>query len=83
MTATPPSSSAVEAIRPHVRARYGAIAEPAGDGCGPACCTPASPAEPDCCAPSCCGGKPGASYGEKLGYTPTESGVARGLARAD
>ena len=74
------SSLETEAIRAHVRTRYGAIAEQAGTdcGCGPACCTAEAPepANAACCAPSCCGGEHEASYGEKLGYSADELAAA-------
>jgi arsenite methyltransferase len=47
-----------EKIRDFVRARYGAIAEQAGETCG-------------CTATGCCGSQ-SASYGEKLGYSAAE-----------
>lgn len=72
-----------EEIRTHIRERYGAIAEQAGEdcGCAPTCCTPAStvkkgapiaPAPQSCCASAASGG----SYGEKLGYSADELNAA-------
>ncbi|MSU22688.1 MAG: arsenite methyltransferase [Opitutus sp.] len=69
-----------EKIRDFVRARYGAIAEQAGNDCGggPACCTASVPdqvkADAECCAPACCDG--GKTYGEKLGYSAEELAAA-------
>ena len=51
-----------EKIRDFVRARYGAIAEQAGETCG-------------CTATGCCGSQ-SASYGEKLGYSAAELAAA-------
>ena len=65
-----------ENVREYVRRRYGAIAEQAGTdcGCAPTCCTvDAEPAVVTATA-SCCDASesPGASYGEKLGYSAEE-----------
>ena len=73
----------IEEIRTHVRERYGAIAEQAGEdcGCAPTCCTPAGSAKqpkPGATAPqSCCSTAAGGdSYGEKLGYSADELNAA-------
>lgn len=72
-----------EEIRTHVRERYGAIAEQAGEdcGCGPTCCTPAGnakqPAPIGAASQSCCPTAAGVgSYGEKLGYSADELNAA-------
>lgn len=58
-----------EAVRTHVRERYGAIAREDTSGCG-------------CRATGCCGGEASdASYGEKLGYPAAE--LAQAPADAD
>lgn len=59
------SSLDPEAIRTHVRQRYGEIATAAAAGCG-------------CRASGCCGGETGQSYGEKLGYSPADLAGAPG-----
>jgi ubiquinone/menaquinone biosynthesis C-methylase UbiE len=76
-----------EEIRTHVRERYGAIAEQAGESCGcaPTCCAPSDASmqeaakkhRPAAGPKSCCGSDHEAqSYGEKLGYTAEELGAA-------
>lgn len=73
-----------EEIRSHVRERYGAIAEQAGEdcGCAPTCCAPAGtatkkPASPAAAPQSCCSAAAdGESYGEKLGYSADELNAA-------
>ena len=66
-----------EKIRDFVRARYGAIAEQAGEdcGCAPACC--AEKRAPVAATKSCCGSEgQGQNYGEKLGYSAEELAAA-------
>jgi SAM-dependent methyltransferase len=73
-----------EEIRTHVRERYGAIAEQAGEecGCAPTCCAPAAsattkPASAAGAPQSCCSPAAGGeSYGEKLGYSADELNAA-------
>jgi SAM-dependent methyltransferase len=76
-TSNPPNP---EEIRSHVRERYGAIAEQAGEdcGCAPTCCAPsgdptkeaAKKPEPTAAPKTCCGADTtDQTYGEKLGYT--------------
>ena len=73
-----------EEIRSHVRERYGAIAEQAGEdcGCAPTCCAPAGtatnkPASAAAAPQSCCATAAGGeSYGEKLGYSADELNAA-------
>ena len=66
-----------EKIRDFVRARYGAIAEQAGEdcGCAPTCCEEVRP--PVAAAKTCCDGDGQCqTYGEKLGYTAEELAAA-------